>query len=452
MIRIASGAGFWGDYPDAPGRLLERTGMDEDEDLEYLQLEYLAEVTMGILARLQESGRPGYATDFVELIIDEHLEELLDRDITVVTNAGGIDPDSCADRVAELAAERGRDPTIATVTGSEITTAVADLAHTGEISHLETGEPMPDDIEPLAAAAYLGAIPIRDALAADADIVITGRVADPALTLGPLLYEFDWSATDYDRLAAGTVAGHLIECGTQVTGGNFLGEWEDLSFTDIGYPIAEVTADGTVTITKPSGTGGAVTTDTVTEQLVYEIGDPTAYLTPDVTADFTSIELSEPATDRVQLAGITGHAPPDQLKATVHHQRGYKVAGQLLYSQPNALEKAKRAAAILDERIDELGLELSETHVEYIGHNAAHGPMAPNRGEYNEIMVRLAARGPVKDDLRRLGMEFAPLSMAGPPAVTGLTDGGRPSPTPVIDTWPTLVSREHVDPEVTIRA
>jgi len=446
MIRIASGAGFWGDYPDATGRLLAA----DEPAFDYLQLEYLAEVTMGLLARIRNSGREGYATDFVEFVLDEYLLELLDREITVVTNAGGIAPEACATRVREMATERGRDPTVAAVSGDDITSAVANVADSDRLRHIETGERLPSDTEPLVAVAYMGAAPIRDALADGADIVITGRVADPALTLGPLLHEFDWALGDYDRLAAGTVAGHLIECGTQVTGGNFLGDWEDISFDDIGYPIAEVAEDGIVTITKPTDTGGTITPETVTEQLVYEIGDPTAYLTPDVTADFTSIQLREVGTDRVRLSGIAGEEPPSQYKATIHHRHGYKLSGQLLYSRPDALAKARRAAAILENRIEALDLTIAETHVDYIGHDGTHGPMAPEREKYNEIMLRMAARGPSEADLRRLGMEFAPLSMAGPPAVTGLTDGGRPSPQPIVDTWPTLVPRDWVDPEVAV--
>jgi hypothetical protein len=442
MIRIASGAGFWGDYPDAVGRLLD-TG-----EFDYLQLEYLAEVTMGILARLRDAGREGYATDFVDRVLTDDLHTLLDRDITVVTNAGGIAPRQCADRVRELAVDRGRSPTIATVTGDDILPAV--MSQTESFTHFETGDPLPADLEPLAAVAYLGATPIRDALDQGADIVITGRVADPALTLGPLLHEFDWAPDDYNRLAAGTVAGHLIECGTQVTGGNYLGDWEDLSFADIGYPIAEVTADGTVTITKPPATGGAVTRGTVSEQLVYEIGDPAAYLTPDVTADFTSIQLSERPDDTVRITGVEGDPPPDRYKATVHHHHGYKLAGKLLYSRPNALSKARRAAEILEQRIVDLDLDITATHTDYVGHDAAHGPLAPEQPAYNEILLRFAARGESEADLRRLGMEFAPLSMAGPPAVTGLTDGGRPSPRPIVDTWPTLVARDNVTPEVTL--
>ena len=445
-VRIASGAGFWGDYPDATGRLLSHGEFD------YLQLEYLAEVTMGVLARLQESGRAGYATDFVDIVVDEYVDTLLDREVTVVTNAGGVAPAACAQRVQELAAEQGRDPTIATVTGEELTADLDELRADPGLPNIETGAPFPDDVEPQVAVAYAGAFPIAEALDRGADIVITGRVADPALTLGPLLHEFEWGREEYDRLAAGTVAGHLIECGTQVTGGNFLGDWRDLSFSDLGYPIAEVEPSGEFVVTKPPDTGGAVTPETVSEQLVYEIGDPEAYLTPDVTADFTSVGLAAVGDDAVRVDGVTGTAPPDSYKATVHYPNGFKLAGQLLYSRPDALEKAERAATILEERIEALDLAVEETHAEYIGHDGAHGPMAPEQESYNEIMLRFAARGPSRDDLRRLGMEFAPLSMAGPPAVTGVTDGGRPSPTPIIDTWPTLVPRDAIQPEVTVHA
>lgn len=443
-VRIASGAGFWGDYPDATGRLLDHGEFD------YLQLEYLAEVTMGVLARLQESGRPGYATDFVDLVVEEHVDALLDRDVTVVTNAGGVAPAACAQRVREVAADRGRDPTVATVTGEELTDSVPALREDSGLPNIETGEPLPEDVDPRVAVAYAGAFPIAEALDRGADVVVTGRVADPALTLGPLVHEFGWATDDYDKLAAGTVAGHLVECGTQVTGGNFLGDWRDLSFADLGYPIADVDSSGAFTVTKPPDTGGAVTTETVSEQLVYEIGDPEAYLTPDVTADFTSVTLADAGENAVRVDGVSGSAPPDSYKATVHYPNGFKLAGQLLYSRPDALEKAQRAAAILEERIETLGLDVEETHADYVGHDAAHGPMAPERESYNEIMLRFAARGPSRGDLRRLGMEFAPLSMAGPPSVTGLTAGGRPSPTPIIDTWPTLVPRDAIQPEVTV--
>lgn len=443
-VRIASGAGFWGDYPDATGRLLERGEFD------YLQLEYLAEVTMGVLARLQESGRPGYATDFVDLVVEEYLVDLLDRDVTVVTNAGGVAPADCAQRVREIAADSGRDPTVATVSGEDVTDQLDALRAQTGLPNIETGDPLPEDADPRVAVAYAGAFPIAEALDRGADVVITGRVADPALTLGPLIHEFGWERDDYDRLAAGTVAGHLVECGTQVTGGNFLGDWEALSFADLGYPIADVEASGAFTVTKPPDTGGAVTTETVSEQLVYEIGDPSAYLTPDVTADFTSVSLADAGEDAVRVDGVEGTAPPDSYKATVHYPNGFKLSGQLLYSRPDALEKARRAASILEDRIETLGLDVDETNADYVGHDAAHGPMSPERESYNEIMLRFAARGPSRDDLRRLGMEFAPLSMAGPPSVTGLTDGGRPSPTPIIDTWPTLVPRDAIQPEVTV--
>lgn len=444
MIRIASGAGFWGDYPDAPARLLETAEFD------YLQLEYLAEVTMGVLSRLSNSGREGYATDFIEMILDEHLETLLDRGVTVVTNAGGVDPETCAREARDLANRRGQSPLIATVSGDDLTDTVPTLREKQRLAHLETGEMLPESINPMAAVAYLGSDPIRAALDRGADIVITGRVADPALTLGPLLHEFNWDGDAYDRLAAGTVAGHLIECGTQVTGGNYLGDWEALSFPDIGYPIAEVTADGTVTITKPAGTGGAVTTGTVTEQLLYEIGDPSAYLTPDVTADFSCVNLATVSDDAVRVTTARGSQPPDTYKMTIHYENGYKLAGQLLYSRPVALKKARRAATILEHRIDDLNLTIKQTRAEYIGHNASHGPLAPEETDYNEIMLRFAARGPSREDLRRLGMEFAPLSVAGPPAVTGLTGGGRPSPQPVIDTWPTTILKTAVSSEVTL--
>lgn len=444
-VRIANGAGFWGDYPDATARLLETGNFD------YLQLEYLAEVTMGVLARLQNSDpEQGYASDFIRFVVEPHLEELLEQEIRVVTNAGGINPKACAQQVQEIASEQGLDVTVATVSGDNITESLKQI-EPDTLQNIDSGEAF-DSIadEVVTAVAYLGAFPVAEALNTGADIVITGRIVDPALTLGPLIHEYGWGREDYNQLASGVVAGHLIECGTQVTGGNFLGEWKDIDFTNLGYPIAEVSSGGDVTITKPQQSGGCVSTETVKEQLVYEIGDPTNYKTPDVCADFTSPTLTEIHEDAVRLTGITGTARPERYKATVHFQNGYKLNGKLLYSRPDALEKARDATEILERRIESLGLDIEATHPEYVGHNATHGPAAPEREEYNEILLRFAARSHDKDSLRRLGMEFAPLSMAGPPSVTGLTDGGRPRPQPIVDTWPTLVPREVVSPEVSV--
>jgi hypothetical protein len=233
-----------------------------------------------------------------------------------------------------------------------------------------------------------------------------------------------------------------------VTGGNFLGDWRSIDFEDLGYPIAQVDPDGTTTITKPPDTGGRVSTETVAEQLVYEIQDPSAYLTPDVTADFTTAEVEQAGENAVRVSGVEGSEPPDSYKATIHHEAGYKLSGSLLYSRPDALEKARRAADILDRRIDALGLDVEDTRAEFVGHDAAHGPAAPPQQDHNEVMLRFAARSHDEAALRRLGAEFAPLSMAGPPSVAGLTDGGRPSPRPVIDVWPTTVPKAGLDPEV----
>lgn len=443
MTRIGCGAGFWGDRPDAPAQLIERG------ELDYLALEYLAEVTMGLLHRLEESDRPGYATDFVRFVVDEQLDAAMERDVTIVTNAGGLAPEDCAERVRETADDRGLDATVATVTGDDI---VGELgAIDADLSQFDTGEPfeaIEDDV--VAAAAYLGAFPVAEALDRGADVVITGRVVDPALVLGPLIHEYGWERDDLDRLAAGIVAGHLIECGTQVTGGNLSKGWRDVAFADLGYPIVDVDDDGEIRLTKPPGTGGTVSEATVAEQLVYEIGDPEAYVTPDVTVDFTSLSVEETGEDEVTVTGVEGAAPPDSYKVSIHHRDGYKLAGNLLYSRPDALEKAQTAAEILRERIDELGLSIERTCAEFVGHDAAHGPMVSEREEYDEIMLRFAARGDDRDDLRRLGMEFAPLSLSGPPSVAGLTDRGRPRPRPVVDAWPALVPKAAVDPEVSV--
>jgi hypothetical protein len=445
-VRIGCAAGFWGDRPDAAGQLLE------GGDLDYLAFEYLAEVTMGLLDRLRRSDRPGYATDFVRYAIEDYLELALEQDVTLVTNAGGLDPAGCATAVREYADQHDLDVTVATVAGDGLTGELASIheAAPDGLVHADTGASFDEVREDVvAAAAYLGAFPIAEAIERDADVVITGRVVDPALVLGPLLAEYGWERTKWDLLAAGIVAGHLIECGTQVTGGNLSKGWRAVDFSNIGYPIAAVDGDGTVRITKPPGTGGTVSEATVSEQLVYEIGDPTAYLTPDVTADFTTPTLEEVGPDEVRITGVRGRAAPERYKVSVHHRAGYKLAGNLLYSAPDALAKARLAAEILRDRIDELGLTVADTRAEFVGHDATHGPAAPEREAYNEIMLRFAARGQHREDLRRLGLEFAPLSLSGPPSVAGLTDQGRPKPRPVVDVWPTLVPKPAVEPTVT---
>lgn len=443
--RIACGAGFWGDYSDATAQLLEHGTFD------YLQFEYLAEVTMGLLHRLQSRDPDkGYATDFIDCVVEDHLAAILDKEIRVVTNAGGLNPEGCAQKVLEIASRKNIDVDVAIVTGDEITTDLQTLHESGvSLDHIDTGEAY-NQIEEsvVAGVTYLGAFPIAQALDTGADIVITGRTVDPALTLGPLIHEYKWTQADYDRLAAGTIAGHLIECGTQVTGGNLSRGWEQLDFANIGYPIADVDKEGTVRITKPPQTGGEVSEATVSEQLVYEIGDPTAYLTPDVSANFTSPTVERIEDDIVALEGIEGSEPPDTYKVSIHYEDGYKLAGNLLYSRPDALAKARKAADILRNRIDALDLNIPEVTAEFVGHNATHGPLAPEQEDYNEIMLRFAAWGENKADLRRLGMEFAPLSLAGPPSVAGLTDTGRPTPQKVINAWPALVPKTAVESEV----
>ncbi|ESS04070.1 MAG: protein of unknown function (DUF1446) [uncultured archaeon A07HR67] len=445
-VRIANAAGFWGDYPDATERLLA-----SGAEFDYLQLEYLAEVTMGVLDRLRDRDpEKGYATDFIEYVVANNLAELVDRDVRVVTNAGGLNPASCAARVREHADEQGVDATVATVTGDDLTGRL-------EALHADHGLEPFDGETPYAAvasdvvtaAAYLGAFPVAAALDTGVDVVITGRVVDPALALGPLIHEYGWDRSNHDRLAAGTVAGHLIECGTQVTGGNSTRRWEAIDYRDVGYPIVAVDSDGEMRLTKPDNTGGEVSRATVAQQLVYEIGDPRAYLTPDVAADFTAPKITEVNDDTVAIAGCAGDAPPDSYKVSVHFENGYRIAGNMLYSRPDALAKAKHAASVIRSRIDDRGLTVRDTRAEFVGHDAAHGPAAPDRDDHNEVLLRFAARGPDRDDLRRLATEFAPLSLAGPPSVTGLTDSGRPRPRPIIDVWPTLVPKSAVEPAVT---
>jgi len=446
-IRIGGGLGYWGDDTSAPGRLVR------DGDLDYLVMDFLAEVTMSILQKQkQRDPALGYAADVVGILRDV-LPEAVRRGVKIVCNAGGVNPIACADRVRQVADELGLGDavTVAAIVGDDLLGRVDELHTQGlTFANLETGADFDAIKGRLACAnAYIGATSVRDALAAGANIVLGGRIADPSLTLGPLMFEHAWADSDWDRLAAGIIAGHLVECGAHSTGGNHQ-DWQKVEgLEDVGFPIVEVAAEGEILMTKCPGTGGRVSRETVVEQLLYEIGDPTTYLTPDVTVDFTTLDVEELADGAVRVSGATGRAAPGTLKVSAAYSDGYSGNTLYLYSAPDALARARRAGEILDFRIGRLGLALTETRTDFIGAGAVHEGRTPHTAdEPCEVVLRYAVKADTAEAVRRAFAEASTI-FHGPPGKTNLISG-RPKVTEVLSYWPTLVSREAVVPEVVI--
>ncbi|MBK6875918.1 MAG: DUF1446 domain-containing protein [Ignavibacteria bacterium] len=449
QVRIASGQGFWGDLVDAPYK--QATGGPVD----YIMMDYLAEVTMSILQKqkLRDPAR-GYARDIPPLM-ERLLPVITEKKIKVITNGGGVNPLACKDAIFEVARKIGiKDLKIGVVLGDNILDRIESLVSSGvPLKNMETGEPVStvkDKV--LSANVYFGAGAVVECLKLGADIVITGRVTDTGLTLAPMIYEFGWDMENWDLMAAGTVAGHILECGGQASGGNFLGDWKSLpDLARIGFPIAEAYPNGEVIITKHENTGGRVSVDTVSEQLVYEIGDPKDYITPDCIADFTSINLEDVGEDRVRVYGVKGLPSTPFYKVSMSYSDGYSAVGSLTYSWPDALEKAEAADKILRTRLDDLGLKFDEIRSEYQGYNACHGPLAKKIDDLNEVVLRVAVRSGDRKSIERFGMEIAPLILTGPPGVTGFA-GGRPKPSDVVAYWPALIPKTEVQPEFLVES
>ena len=450
-VRIAAGQGFWGDLPDAPVRQVHGGPID------YLMLDYLAEVTMSIMQK-QKARDPnaGYARDFVPLM-KEILPTCVERDIKVVANAGGVNVPGCAAAVREVANELGLGDKvrIGMVTGDDILDRVDELLGKGiELRNLDTDEPLAVVRNRIQSAnAYLGAAPIVEALGLGANIVITGRATDTGLTLGPLIHEFGWAADDWDRLAAGTIAGHIIECGAQCSGGNCQYDWENIpDLANVGFPIAEASPDGTFVITKHEGTGGRVNVPSVKEQLLYEMGDPHEYITPDCIADFTTIHLDDDGPDRVRVFGIKGRPATDSLKVSISYSSGFKAVGTLVYAWPDAYKKAQAADRVLRERLDRLGLKFDQVLTEFVGANATHGTLAgQSSNDLAEVQLRVGVRGNDRAAVERFTKEIAPLILTGPPAVTGFA-GGRPKVEEIVAYWPALIPKSEITSEVQLLA
>jgi hypothetical protein len=448
-VRIGNGQGFWGDSPDAAYELLTRGPVD------YVGLDYLAEVTLSIMMRQRlRDPRKGYATDFIGFL-KRALPVIAEKGVKVVTNAGGLNPGGCREEVAKVARDLGiRGLKVGTVVGDDLLPRLPRLCAAGHhLANMDTGEwlcKVPHN-KVLSANVYLGARPVARALDEGAQIVLAGRITDTSLALGPLVHEFGWAADDWDRLAAGTIAGHIIECGAQCTGGNFTRWWEVPDLWDVGYPVLECEPDGSFVVTKHPGTGGLVSVGTVSEQLVYEMGDPRRYITPDCVADFTSARLEQAGEHRVRVSGITGGPATQTYKVSASFHEGYKASGQLVVAGPRAVEKALLAAEIVFKRLEKAGVRFAEKDrlVELVGTGVCQPGIAIAPDDPPEVVLRLGVRGKDREALTRFGMELAPLVTAGPPGVTGFA-GGRPKPQEVVEFWPALIEKDQVDPFVEV--
>ncbi|HEV7700502.1 MAG TPA: acyclic terpene utilization AtuA family protein, partial [Pyrinomonadaceae bacterium] len=378
IVRVAGGQGFWGDLLTAPVDQVRKGPID------YLMLDYLAEVTMSILQKQRaRDPQAGYAKDFVELM-REILPDCVEKGIKVLSNAGGVNVNGCATAIADVARELGLQGKvkIGVVTGDDCLDKFDGWIADGiEITSMDDGTPLATIRDKVQSAnVYLGAAPLVEALDKGANILVGGRLTDTGLTLAPLMHEFGWKFDDWDKVSAGTIAGHIIECGAQSSGGNCQYDWQSIpDMANIGFPIVEASSDGSFVVTKHDGTGGRVNVQSIKEQLLYEMGDPHEYITPDVVADFASIQLAPDGDNRVKVFGITGHPKTDFYKVSIAYSDGYKSVGTLVYAWPDAYEKAQAADRILRTRLDNLGLKFDTILTEYVGVNATHGHLAGTR-------------------------------------------------------------------------
>jgi hypothetical protein len=443
QVRIGCGAGFWGDSAEGPKQLVE------SGEIDYLVLDYLAEITMSLLAKARgKDPAAGYATDFPD-VIARLAPTIKANRIRVVTNAGGVNPQACRDALQAKLQAAGIELSIGIVTGDNLLARANEFANVREMF---SGEAMPD--KPWSMNAYLGAFPIAQALDSGADIVITGRCVDSAVALGPLIHEFGWKADDYDCLAMGSLAGHIVECGAQATGG-IITDWETVSddWDRMGFPIAICEADGSFVVTKPANTGGKVSPATVGEQLIYEIGDPASYLLPDVTCDFRGVTLTQIGDNRVQVIGAKGRAPTDHYKVSVTYQDGFRATGTMMIGGRDAVSKAEAVAAAILRRTRRMFSERKlvdylRTDVEVLGSEANWGANARRR-DTREVVLKLSVQHADKNALELFAREFIPAATAMAQSITGFS-GGRPSVTPVVRLFSCLVPKRNVPVDVDV--
>lgn len=451
-IRIGNAAGFWGDNIDAPRRLAEAGSLD------YLTLEYLAELTLSILA-YQKSKNPdaGFVTDVAPVVRTLVPSFKAQPDLRLVTNGGGMNPAGCAKAVAEVLCEADLGGVkVAACWGDDVLANLDEHIAAGELfSHFENGEPLHDGgkskVDVVSANAYFGAAGIVDALSQGAQIVLTGRIADASLVTGPAMHEFGWSWDDWNKLGGATVAGHLIECGAQSTGGIYSGWTEELDLSNLGYPIAELDESGSCVITKPDGTGGIVNRETVAEQLIYEIGDPQRYMTPDVVADFSEVTVEQAGVDRVLVQNGRGTPAPETYKVSMAYKDGYAGSAMIVVAGRNAVAKAEQCGELIRQRVREAGFESAYYNHEILGAGGSLDGMNLATGNPWEVVLRVAARDPNRAAVDRMLRELAPLVTAGPPGVTGYT-GARSRSHPVLAYWPTTIHRDRLQHEVVVKS
>ncbi len=445
VVRIGGASGFWGDSMMGAPQLVN-SGL-----IDYLVFDYLAETTMAILAAARaRKPEMGYATDFVDVAMKSVLPEVMSRGIKVVTNAGGISPQACAEALRALADSLGLQPRIAVVEGDDVSGLMTQLRLLNS-KDMFTGESLPEKV--LSANAYLGALPVARALEAGADVVITGRCVDSATTLGPLIHEFGWSLDDYDRLAGGSLAGHIIECGCQATGGLHT-DWQDVpDWPHIGYPIVDCSEDGSFVVSKPPGTGGVILRAAVAEQLVYEIGEPGSYMLPDVCCDFRDVTIEQVDADHVRVSGARGRVPSASYKVSATSMVGYRCAGTMVIVGIDAASKAQRTGEAIIARTRELLRQAghddySAARVELLGAEALYGPHSRAKSA-REVMVRVVVDHPSKAALAIFSREIAPSGTSWAPGTTS-PFGGRPSASPLIKLFAFLLDKSALTPSFTL--
>jgi len=441
-VRIGGASGFWGDSSLGAPQLVRHGAVD------YLVFDYLAELTMSIMAaQKMKNPEAGFALDFVTVALKSVLREVVEKGIRVISNAGGVNPQACGRMIEQLAGELGVAVKVAIVEGDDVLPQIPALRAAG-VSELQSAQPMPEKI--LSANAYFGALPIKAALDAGAQIVVTGRCVDSAVTLGALMHAFDWGPDDLDCLAQGSLAGHILECGAQATGGLFT-DWATVpDWENIGYPVAECFADGRFITTKPAGTGGLVTTAVIAEQILYEIHDPANYVLPDVICDFRQVTLKQVATERVEVTGARGRAPTSSYKVSATYADGFKCSAMLTIIGTDAAAKARRSGEALLARtramFGTLGLsDYSGTNIELIGAESAYGPHSQALAA-REVMLRLTVRHPQKAALELFAREIAAPGTSFAPGTTG--SGGRPDVAPSIKQFAFLIDKTRLDAAV----